>query len=70
MNYNYLSNYKHNWWTITATSLNSYNVYQIENYAVLKRASTTAVPRYVLHLAKDAIYVSGDGTKNNPYIVK
>ena len=35
-----------------------------------KNGNSSAVPRYVLHLAKDALYVSGDGTKNNPYIIK
>lgn len=70
MNYNYLSKYQKAWWTMTATSLNSYNVYKIESSPKLTAANNSACPRYVLHLAKDAIYVSGDGTKENPYIVK
>ena len=70
MNYNFLANYRNAWWTMTSTSLNTYNVFQIENYALLKNGNSSAVPRYVLHLAKDALYVSGDGTKTNPYIIK
>ena len=70
MNYNYLSKYQQNWWTMTSTSLNTYNVYKISKNASLNSANSTAVPRHVFHLAKDAIYVSGDGTKENPYIVK
>ena len=69
-NYNYLAKYQYNWWTMTGTSLNTYNVYKINKSPSLTAANSTAVPRLVLHLAKDAIYVSGDGTFNNPYILK
>ena len=71
VNYNYLSKYIYRWWTMTGTSLNTYNVYQIsDGTAVLIFASSSAYIRPVVHLAKDAIYVSGEGTVENPYIVK
>ena len=71
-NYNYLSKYKYNWWTTTASSANSYRVFRIKgsSTAEVANASSSAYIRPVLYLAKDAIYVSGDGTKENPYIVK
>ena len=71
VNYNYLSKYIYRWWTMTGTSLNTYNVYQVaDGIAVLKAASSFAYVRPVVHLAKDAIYVQGEGTYENPYIVK
>lgn len=69
-NYNYLSKYKYNWWIMTANSANTYQVYRISGYAASTTASNTAYVRPVLYLSKDALYVSGDGTKDNPYIVK
>ena len=62
--------YSKKWWTLTADSKNTYKVYFIRNSADIATASSSAYVRPVLHLAKDAIYVSGDGTKENPYIVK
>ena len=69
-NYNYLSKFQNNWWTGTATNLNSYNVYRIETSPKLVSANSTAHIRPVLHLTRDALYVSGDGTKTNPYVIK
>ena len=71
-NYNYLSRYKYSWWTTTASSANSYRVFRIKSSstAEVALASSNAYIRPVLYLVSDAIYVSGDGTKDNPYIVK
>lgn len=69
-NYNYLSKYKYTWWTITASSENTYRVYRINDEASDANASSTAYVRPVFYLAKDAIYVSGDGSKANPFIIK
>lgn len=70
MNYNYLSKYKYTWWTTTASSVNSYKIYRIGKSASLTSANSSAYVRPVLYLAKDALYVSGNGSKENPYIVK
>lgn len=69
-NYNYLAKYKFNWWTSTATSDNSYKVYRIEQSPNQTNAYNNAYVRPVLYLAKDIIYVSGNGTSKSPYIVK
>lgn len=69
-NYNYLNKYKYTWWTATANAENSYRVYSIKDIPKAVKASSSAYLRPVLYLASDAIYVSGDGTKANPYIVK
>lgn len=70
MNYNYLSKFEKTWWTGTASSSNSYSVFYVNRGPALKSAYSTANARYVLHLAKDALYVSGTGTNENPYVVK
>ena len=69
-NYNYLSKYKYAWWTSTANSKNTYKVYRIDGVASTVNASGNAYVRPVLHLAKDIVYVSGDGSYNKPFIVK
>ena len=69
-NYNYLAKYKYNWWSMTATSSNTYRAYRINGYASLISTNASGAVRPVLYLTKEALYVSGDGTKDNPYIVK
>lgn len=70
INYNYLSKYKYNWWTMTANSTDSYKVYRIQSTAQTTPASNTAYVRPVLYLAKDAILVSGNGSKEKPYTIR
>lgn len=69
-NYNYLTDYSKKWWTITGNSENTHQVYIINNEVKSQSANSEAYIRPVLHLAKDAIYISGDGSKENPFIVK
>ena len=69
-NYNYLNKYKYTWWTVTANSTNTYKVYVVNKTASTALPSSYAYVRPVLQLAKDTTYVSGDGTKTNPFIVK
>ena len=71
-NYNYLNYYNYNWWTITADSTNTFRAYRISNYGTIDtvRGSSIGFVRPVIYLINDAIYVSGDGTKDNPYTVK
>lgn len=69
-NYNYLAKYNYNWWTATTTSSNTYQVYRISNSATLTSASSNGYLRPVLHLVNDALYVSGTGSKQDPYIIK
>jgi len=71
-NYNYLANYDYNWWTMTGDGENTYKVYKITSDGKIysSRAATALQARPVIYLAKDAIYVKGNGTVDNPYIVK
>ena len=70
MNYNYLTSYRSSWWSVTGSKTKTYQVCAVIQQASYRYANKLAVARYVLHLAKDAMYVSGDGTFDNPYIVK
>lgn len=69
-NYNYLAKYNLTWWLATANSKNTYQVYKVTKSINLSSASSTAYVRPVVYLAKDTMYDSGDGSKENPYIVK
>lgn len=71
-NYNYLSHYDYNWWTLTGDSSTSHKVFRISSSGVIEtlRASSNGYVRPVIYLAKDALYVKGDGTLENPFIIK
>lgn len=71
-NYNYLNKYNYNWWTITGDYDNTFKVYRIAdtgNIELLK-ANSFGYVRPTVMLVPDAVYVSGDGSLDNPYIVK
>ena len=71
-NYNYLNKYDYKWWTITGDSDNTHKVYRIDDDGEISTiiANSTAYFRPVITLVSDALYVSGEGTLENPYIVK
>lgn len=70
-NYNYLvSNY--NWWTATGDITNTYKTFVVQMSGSLynTRSSSEAVVREVLRLTENVVYVSGNGSLENPYIIK
>ena len=71
-NYNYLNHYNYNWWSLTADSTNTFKVYRINDLGVVEtiKAATNAYLRPVIELVADTLYVSGNGTSENPYTVK
>lgn len=69
-NQNYLSKYKYPWWTATANSKNTFKAYLVDKTATSTEVHEKGYVRPVLHLVSDAIYVSGDGTKENPFKIK
>lgn len=71
-NYNYLSKTTYNWWTSTADSESSHRVYSINgsSSAYLSRAASYGNPREVLRITSNAVYVEGNGTETNPYVIK
>ena len=71
-NYNYLNKYDYNWWTITPDMDTTYKVYRIaDNGSVdLIRANSYGYLRPTVLLEADALYVSGEGSYEKPYIIK
>lgn len=68
-NYNYLANIN-NMWTLTPNSKNTYQVYKIAGYVYSNNASVNAQPRFVITISSDALFNEGNGTEENPYIIK
>lgn len=70
-NYNYLAKYKENWWTITADASNTSKIYEVVGGSTnVTNASIVKIIRPTIYLNSDVIYVSGDGSQENPYIFK
>ena len=71
-NYNYLNNSERDWWLITGNSENSYEVYVVRNsgYIDLNNASSYKRVRPVIVLNNNVMIKSGDGSKENPFILK
>lgn len=70
-NYNYLSKYIESWWSITPNAVDTSNVYEI--YGGISNTSNASIAKLVrasIYLNNDVIYVSGDGSKENPYVFK
>ena len=70
-NYNYLKT-DFNWWTVSASSKNSYQVIYINGngYAEVTNASSTKVLRPVFMLGSHVMVKDGDGSEANPYTLK
>lgn len=71
-NYNYMSRlFNKTFWTLTGNSLDTSRVYHVTaGYIRTSNASTNHDLRPVIHLQKNLLYQGGDGTYDNPYIVK
>ena len=71
-NYNYLSDYGYNWWTLTGDADTTHKVFKIteSGKVTTSRAVSASYARPVIYLAKDVIYVSGNGTSDSPYVAK
>ena len=71
-NYNYLSNFDSSFWTITGDSSSTSKVYDIMADGSIDsvRADSKSIARYVLVLKADTFYKEGNGTFDNPYIIR
>lgn len=70
-NYNYMSYFDFAWWLSTGNSETTHQVYKVNlGTFVSGMASIDSRVLPVIRLVKDALYVSGDGTFDNPYIIK
>lgn len=70
-NYNWMSklNKSKTHWSITANSKNTKSVYAFKSSISVKNASGQAYMNVVINIDGKVPYSSGDGSKNNPYII-
>ena len=69
-NYNYLVSYGKSFWLVTGNSENTYSGYKVSEYASTSNLSTSSIARLVININKNLVYVGGNGTETDPYIVK
>jgi hypothetical protein len=70
-NYNYLSSYNRLWWSLTADSTTTYKAYKISSGGVsVANTSSMGAVRPAIYLSNAVMFNGGDGTKQNPYVVK
>ncbi len=70
VNYNWMSKLQQEYWTVTADADTTNYVYTIGRIAYKTEAAQQAALYVVLHLSGDLPYISGDGSEENPYIIK
>lgn len=68
-NYNYLSSFNSTFWTITASTENSYSVYKVGSKIVSSSTNSSSTPRVVINLSSEVLFKKGDGSENNPFII-
>ena len=69
-NYNFFSEFEGSYWSITTNTLRSDKVYKFNPEPFSTSAISEAGIRAVIELDKYSVYVSGEGTEENPYIIK
>ena len=69
-NYNYLANFDRAFWSITASKEATNLVYQFSPAPYAYRASSPGTVKVVINLSSNAIYSKGDGSLENPYVIK
>lgn len=69
-NYNWISNIEEVLWTVTSDTERSHYVYILDKIPTITNASSYSNLNVVFNITDKAIYVSGDGTEENPYVFK
>lgn len=71
-NYNYLTDNKFKWWTMTADMKTTFDVFYVnaKGQVVSDYASANSQNRFVVALNSDVLFASGDGTQGNPYTIR
>lgn len=67
-NYNYFVNIPNQFWSITIDANSTNKVYRMSPSPYLIDASNTAPIKVTVHINSKVRYVSGDGTKEKPYV--
>lgn len=68
-NYNYLTKLSNSFWSITTSSANDYEAYYFSGTVRAKDAAEYESYRLTIHLNGNIPFKSGDGTKENPYVI-
>lgn len=69
-NYNYFSEYKNSYWSITANAEKTNKVYKFVNTPIVTSANNRSRIRAVINIDANSTFIDGDGTKENPYVIK
>lgn len=71
-NYNYLVMDDLSWWTLTADSTNSYNIYYVSGSGEMdtEKGNDKKMARYVVALKSNIVLKDGNGTEENPYTIR
>lgn len=70
-NFNYLSQFDDFWWLMTANSANTNEAYTVsKKYAEASLCNYKADIRPTIKLGSRAVYLEGDGSKDNPYQIR
>lgn len=69
-NYNYFVRVGYQFWSITIDNSTTNKVYKMKTAPTLVDASNTSQVKTTVHINSSVRYVSGDGTKENPYTFK
>lgn len=70
-NYNYLATTGYSWWTITGKKEGSHRVYRISGTSITDASASNEIRmKPVLYLSDNIIYSGGNGTFDDPYIIK
>lgn len=67
-NYNYLAEFPNSYWTLTANSENTSQVYKINTTILPTAASNAGMAKLVINISKNT-NVTGTGTEEDPYVV-
>ena len=70
LNYNYMASYQKSFWTLTPVPDSTYKLYRIAAGIYTSKASTKANILYTLHISDKVSLSSGDGTREDPYVIK
>lgn len=69
-NYNYLATFDKTFWTITADTYKTDKVYKISSNIFSSTTSDSSAIKIVIHLDGDVVITGGNGTEENPYMIK
>lgn len=67
VNYNYLAKLQNNFWTLTASSLNDYEVFFVNSSIRSSETSEYKFYNITVNIDGNITYQSGNGTEENPY---